>query len=85
MSLVIDVLAIQEVRRVGHGHIVFDDESIKGWQLIWIGHELKKEHGVGILLAPPYVDLDDCHEHLKARIVSENVAVKGMRLLILNS
>ena len=66
-----------------HGYILFHDESIKGWQLIWSGHERKKEHGVGILLAP-YVDLDDYREHLKAKIISANVTVKGIRLSILN-
>ena len=37
-----DILAMQEVRRNSTG--IF--------QLIWSGHKLKKEHGVGILLAP---------------------------------
>ena len=47
-----DILAMQEVRRTSTGIFVFDDESVKGWQLIWSGHKLKKEHGVGILPAP---------------------------------
>ena len=78
-----DILALQEVRRTSNGVLTFDDESIKGWQLVWSGHKCKRQHGVGILLAP-HVKLVSHKEHLQARIVSATVIVNGMRLSILN-
>ena len=79
----IDVLCMQEVRHTSTGKFVFDDESLKGWQLIWSGHKQKKEHGVGLLLAP-HVKLESYQEHMPARIISATINVKGMRLSILN-
>ena len=74
---------MQEVRRTGNGLLVCDDESLKGWQLIWSGHKRKREHGVAILFAP-HVKIEHHMEHLQARIISANVCVKGMRLALLN-
>jgi len=82
-KLGIDILALQEVRRTGNGLLVCDDESLKGWQLIWSGHKRKREHGVAILFAP-HVKIEHHMEHLQARIISANVCVKGMRLALLN-
>ena len=82
-KLRIDILALQETRRTGNGAFIFDDESLKGWQLVWTGHKRKREHGTGILLAP-HVKLDDHTEHLQARIVSAYVCVHGVRFAILN-
>ena len=82
-QLKIDVLAIQEARRRWSGRITFNDESIKGWQMVWTGHKRKFEHGVAILLAPHVI----CDEHfvfLDARIIAATVTVSGMRLAILN-
>ena len=47
-QLKIDVLAIQEARRRCSGQMTFDDESIRGWQMVWTGHKRKSEHGVAI-------------------------------------
>ena len=58
-------------------------ESLKGWQFIWSGHKRKREHGVGILLAP-HVKLENHQEHLPARIISATICVKGMKLTALN-
>ena len=63
----IDVLALQEVRRTGFGSIVFDDDSIQGWQFVWSGHKRKREHGVATLLAP-HVELEEYKEHLAAML-----------------
>ena len=82
-NLGIDVLAIQESRRTSSGLITFEDESIKGWQLVWSGHKRKHEHGVALLLAP-HVKIEDHSEHLAARINSATMNVKGLRLAILN-
>ena len=51
-SLNIDVLALQEVRRTGSDCLEFDDESLKGWKFAWSGYNVKKRHGVAVLLAP---------------------------------
>ena len=83
-SLNIDVIAFQEVRRTSNGFIEFDDNSLKGWQMVWSGHKRKREHGVAILMAP-HVKMEEYHEHLAARIISATINVKGMRLTILNS
>ena len=40
-DLNIDILALQEVRRIGNGVLTFDDPSLRGWQLIWSGHKRK--------------------------------------------
>ena len=82
-NLGFDVLALQEVRHLSTGVITFDDESLKGWQFVWSGHKKKRQHGVGILLAP-HVQLVSYKEHLQARIISATVSVRGMRLAILN-
>jgi exonuclease III len=82
-SLGIDVLALQEVRRTSTGLMTFDDESLRGWQLVWSGHKRKHEHGVAILLAP-HVKIQQYQEHQPARIISAMISVKGMRLAILN-
>ncbi len=83
-DLKIDILAMQEMRRISYGSIIFDDDSIKDWQMVWSGHKRKREHGVAILLAP-YVNLEEFQEHLAARIISAKVRVHGMRLSILNA
>ena len=80
----IDILALQEVRRTGFESTTFDDDSIKGWQMTWSGHKVKKIHGVAILCAP-HVQIEEENEHLQARIISVRVSVKGMKLAILNS
>lgn len=59
----IDVLAMQEVRRTSYDSVTLEDESLKGWKLIWSGHKRKHEHGVGFLLAP-HVRLEATCEHL---------------------
>ena len=82
-DLGIDILAMQEVRRTYYGVLTFEDESLKGWQFIWSGHKRKREHGVGILLAP-HVKLENHQEHLPARIISATICVKGMKLTALN-
>ena len=82
-DLGIDILATQEVRRTSYGVLTFEDESLKGWQFIWSGHKRKREHGVGILLAP-LVKLENHQEHLPARIISATICVKGMKLTALN-
>ena len=51
-TLGIDILALQEVRRTSIGMVSFEDDSIKGWQLVWSGHKQKHEHGVRFLIAP---------------------------------
>ena len=82
-ELEIDILAMQEVRRTSTGSFTFDDESLKGWQMVWSGHKRKHEHGVAILLAP-HVKLEDHCEHMPARIISARVVVKNLELSILN-
>ncbi len=49
-QLKIDVLAMQEVRRIHSGQITFGDKSINGWQQIWSGHKRERQHGVA---SPP--------------------------------
>lgn len=66
------------------GSFELDDDSMKGWQIIWNGYDCKKEHGVAILYAP-YVAMDEYQEHLKGRIISTTVIIKGMHLALLNS
>ena len=78
-----DVLALQEVRHTSTGIITFDDESLKGWQFVWSGHKRKRQHSVGIPMAP-HVKLVSYKEHLQARIISATVTVRGLRLAILN-
>ena len=51
-NLKLDVLALQEVRRVGAGSMEFDSESLKGWQFVWSGFKRKAEAGVAFVLAP---------------------------------
>ena len=74
---------MQEVRHTSTGLFIFDDTVLKGGQLVWSGHKQKKEHGVGILLAP-HVKLVSYQEHMPARLVSATGSVKGMRLSIFN-
>ena len=83
-NLKIDVLAIQEARRLGKGDFAFEDGSIQGWQIAWSGHRRKKEHGVATLLAP-HVKLEEYEEHLAARIISTKISVKGLKMSILNA
>ena len=81
----LDILALQEVRRNGRSNIItLEDESIKGWQIVWSGHKRKKQHGVAILCAP-HVKIEDEEEHMPARIISARISVKGMKLTILNA
>ena len=47
------------------------------------GHKLKKEHGVGILLAP-HIQIQSYDIHLQARILSVRAIVRGVRIAILN-
>ena len=77
-SLGIDALALQEVRCTGSDCFEFDDESLKGWQFAWSGYDVKKFHGVAILLAPS-VELEGYKEHLKGRILSAIVVIKGLK------
>lgn len=82
-DLQLDILALQETRRPGFGLVCFEDESLKGWKLVWSGTKRKKIHGVGILLAP-HVRLNDYKEHHPARILSATVSCKGLNIAILN-
>ena len=83
-QLKLDVLAMQETRRINSGVFTFEDESIKGWQLIWTGHKRKRHHGVAILLAP-HVTLEEHNVYLDARIIAAKVKVGNMRLALLNA
>ena len=78
-----DIISMQEVRRTGTGLTTFDDSSLKGWQFVWEGHKRKKEHGVGILLAP-HIQIQLYDIHLQARILSVRAIVRGVRIAILN-
>ena len=78
-SLDIDILAIQEARRLGSDCKMLLSESIYGWQIAWSGHRRKREHGVATLFAP-HVKVEDFKEHLAARIISTTVEVKGMKM-----
>ena len=82
-QLNIDVLAIQEARRIHHGHVTLEDDSLFGWQLVWSGHKRKHRHGVPILLAP-HVTFEEYFVFLDARIIAAKVKVHGMCLSILN-
>ena len=83
-SLGIDILALQEVRRRGAGVSEFDDESIKGWQLVWSGFKIKAEAGVALLLAP-HINLVDHQIHQEARILTAYINIKGMRVSLINT
>ena len=61
-DLQIDVLAMQETRRLGYDTILFQDESLHGWHFIWSGMKKKKMFGVGILIAL-HVHLEKYTEH----------------------
>ena len=37
-ELDLDIFALQEVRRKGQGEIEFENESIKGWRMVWYGY-----------------------------------------------
>ena len=78
-----DIISMQEVRGTGTGLTTFDDSSLKGWQFVWGGHKRKKEHGVGILLAP-HIQIQSYDIHLQARILSVRAIVRGVRIAILN-
>ena len=78
-NLNIDILALQETRRVGSGTIEFDSGDIKGWQFIWSGHKQKLEAGVAFILAP-HVKLVDKHTYLDARILTVRVIVHELCL-----
>ena len=79
----IDVLAMQETRRTGCDWTAFQDESIRGWKMVWTGCKRKKLHGVATLLAP-HVQLESYTEHLPARILSTIIQCKGLKLAVLN-
>ena len=79
----IDILTIQESRRIGSDCKMLRDKAIYGWHLAWSGHRRKAVHGVATLLAP-HVSVEGFKEHLAARILSTTVVVRGMRLSILN-
>ena len=79
----IDVLAMQETRRTGCDWTEFQDESIRGWKMVWTGCKRKKLHGVATLLAP-HVQLESYTEHLPARILSTIIQCKGLKLAVLN-
>ena len=83
-NLKIDVLAIQEARKLGKDEFTFGDNPIQGWHLVWSGHKRKREHGVATLLAP-HVKLVEFEEHLSARIISTKICVKGLKVSILNA
>ena len=82
-QLKLDVLAMQETRRLSSGITTFVDKSIYGWQLIWSGHKRKRQHGVAILLAP-HVTLEEYEVFLDARVITAKVRVGNMRLALLN-
>ena len=75
---------MQETRRTSTGLITFNDDSLKGWQLVWSGYKRKCEHGAAILMAP-HVVIDKYQERYPARIISTSIPIKGMRITILNS
>ena len=79
----IDVLAMQETRRTGCDWTEFQDESIRGWKMVWTGCKRKKLFGVATLLAP-HVQLENHTEHLPARILSTIINCKGLKLAVLN-
>ena len=78
----IDVLALQEVRRVGADSMVFSSESLEGWQFVWCGYKRKAEAGVAFILAP-HVQLIDKQFHLDARILSVRVIIHGLCLSLI--
>ena len=83
-QLNLDVLAMQETRRISSGVITLKDDSINGWQLIWSGHKRKRQHGVAILLAP-HVILEDHNVFQDARIITAKVRSRGVRFALLNA
>ena len=83
-DLNIDVLAIQEARKLGKDEFTFGDSSIQGWHIAWSGHKRKKEHGVATILAP-HVKLEEFKKHLDARIISTKICVRGLKMSILNA
>ena len=77
----IDILALQETRRLGHDTLDFDSGDIKGWQFVWSGFKRKLEAGVAFILAP-HVKLVDSHVHYEARILSVRVIIHGLCLTL---
>ena len=78
-NLGIDILALQEVRRLGEDELTFDSEGIEGWQFVWSGYKRKREAGVAFILAP-HVKLVGSHFHYNARILSVRVIIHGLCL-----
>ena len=78
----LDVLALQEVRRIGSGSMEFESDSLKGWQFVWSGFKRKAEAGVALILAP-HVQLIDTKVHLDARIISARVIIHGLCLSLI--
>ena len=78
-NLGIDILALQETRRVGKGTLEFDNGDINGWKFVWSGFKRKLEAGVAFILAP-HVTLVDEHPHYDARILSVRVIIHGLCL-----
>ena len=76
-KLNIDILTLQEVRRLGNGTLDFDSGDIKGWQFVWSGFKRKAEAGVAFILAP-HVKLVESHVHYDARILSARVIIYGL-------
>ena len=83
IAMKIDVLAVQEARRIGCGSITLEDQSMKGWNLTWSGYQVKHVHGVAFLLAP-HVKVVHFEEHMPARLLSMRIEVGGMKLNVLN-
>ena len=75
----IDILALQEVRRLGEDELTFDSKGIEGWQFVWSGYKRKLEAGVAFILAP-HVKLVGSHFHYNARILSVRVIIHGLCL-----
>ena len=80
-NLNIDILALQETRRLGNGTLDFDSGDINGWQFVWSGFKRKLEAGVAFILAP-HVQLVDSHVHYDARILSVRVIIYGLCLTL---
>ena len=71
ITLGVDVLTLQEVRRKGTETLELNDDSLQGWQLV------KVKASVALLLAT--------HVNQEARIMATYIKVKRMRVFIINA
>ena len=78
------VCGLQEVRRLNKGSAIIKTETSKEYEIYWSGQQMKRHHGVGIVIKnDPNIDVLDIIP-VNPRLIVADVNVYGCCLRIIN-